>query len=258
MPDRPILLEIDPDGIAMLTFNRPHVRNALTLAAMHEFAEAVETLYHSQDQICAVIVTGAGTAAFCAGGDLNDLHDQPTEQHARRFITVMGDALLALERFPTPVIAAINGYALGGGSEIAMACDIRLVDETAQMGFVQMNLALIPGWGGGQRLLRAVGYARALDILLQAKPMHAPELVALGLAAHITPAGQALEAALSYARRIATLAPQAVRAAKQLLQSGLVQPYDAALQTERALFPPLWADEPHLSAVEKFLKKRRS
>jgi len=254
--DAPILLEIDTDGIAILTFNRPATRNALNLAAMRAFAEAVETLHHSEDQICAVILTGAGTDSFCAGGDLVELAGKPTEKDARNFITTMGNALRQLESLSVPVIAAINGYALGGGSEIAIACDVRIVDESAQMGFVQMKLALTPGWGAGQRLLRAVGYARALDILLQARPMHAPELLSSGLASQIAPSGQALTAALAYACQIATYSPDVVRAVKQLLWAGLTQPYEAALKTERDVFPALWAAEPHLSAVAKFLRRK--
>lgn len=256
MSDQPVLLEIDADGIAILTFNRPQARNALTLAAMRAFSEAVETLYHSEDEICAVILTGAGTDAFCAGGDLVELAGKPTQSDAKNFITLMGDALRRLESFPTPVIAAINGYALGGGSEIAMACDLRMVDESAQMGFVQMKLALTPGWGAGQRLLRVVGYARALDILLQARPMRPPELLSLGLVTQVAPAGQAFDAALAYARNIAQLSQEAVRAAKQLLWAGLIHPYEAALTSERQVFPPLWAAEPHLKAVDAFLKRR--
>jgi len=256
--DAPILLEIDTDGIALLTFNRPAARNALNLVAMRAFAEAVETLYHSEDEICAVILTGAGTDAFCAGGDLVELAGKPTPSDALGFITVMGDALRRLESLPVPVIAAINGYALGGGSEIALACDLRIVDDSAQMGFVQMAMALIPGWGAGQRLLRTVGYARALDILLQARPMRPPELLSLGLASQVAPTGQALAAAQAYARHIAKQPPDVVRAAKRLLWAGLTQPYEVALQSERALFPALWAAEPHLNAVAKFLNRRTS
>ncbi len=256
MTDAPILLEIDTDGIAILTFNRPAARNALNLAAMRAFAEAVEALHHSEDQIHAVILTGAGADSFCAGGDLIELAGKPTEKDARNFITTMGNALRQLESLPVPVIAAINGYALGGGSEIAIACDLRIVDESAQMGFVQMKLALTPGWGAGQRLLRTVGYARALDILLQARPMHAPELLSSGLAAQIASSGQALTAALAYARQIAAYSPDVVRAVKQILWAGLTQPYEAALKTERDVFPALWAAEPHLSAVAKFLRRK--
>lgn len=255
MDESLVLLDRLPEGIGVITFNRPQARNALNLAAMRRFAETVEAL-HGLDDLRAVVVTGAGRDSFCAGGDLVELAGMPTESDAFGFITLMGDALRRLESLPVPVIAAINGYALGGGSEIAVACDLRVVDESAQMGFVQMKMALTPGWGAGQRLLRLVGYGRALDILLHARPMHAPELLALGLASQVAPTGQALDAALTLARQIAQLPAEVVRATKRLLWAGLTQPYDDALRAERDLFPALWAAEPHLAAVEKFLKRR--
>ena len=172
-------------------------------------------------------------------------------------ITLMGDALLVLENLPVPVIAAINGYALGGGSEIALACDLRIVDETTRAGFVQIRNGLTPGWGAGQRLLRLVGYARALELLVTGRIMHAPELEALGLANRVVPTGTALNHALDFAHQIAQSPPAVVRAIKSLLQAGINQPYEAALKTERALFPPLWAAEPHLKAVETFVNRQK-
>lgn len=246
--------EKQDNGVVVITFNRPNSLNAMTLAMMDAFADAVNKLSRD-DSVRAVILTGAGTSAFCSGGDLYELSQRPTEQDARDFITVMGDALLRLERLPVPVIAAINGYALGGGSEIAVACDMRIVDEKARMGFVQIRLALTPGWGAGQRLLRMVGYAKAMDVLLHGHVMHAPEIDRLGLANKVVEEGTALEHALNFTRHIAQHPPDVVRAVKRLLQAGLHQPYDYALQVERDLFPPLWAADPHLDAVDAFLKK---
>ncbi|NDJ61738.1 MAG: enoyl-CoA hydratase/isomerase family protein [Chloroflexi bacterium] len=143
-----LLLTMDKDGIATITFNRPERRNALDTEAMVAFAEAVVALT-TVERLRAVIVTGAGTTAFCSGADLHDMSQRPTEGDAAEMVTRMGMALLALERLPVPVIAAINGYALGGGSEIALACDLRIVDEAAQFGLVHLRRGLIPGWGGG-------------------------------------------------------------------------------------------------------------
>jgi enoyl-CoA hydratase/carnithine racemase len=252
---KPVLLDIQPDNTAILTFNRPEARNALNLAAMRQFADAVDTLVR-HPTLRAVILTGADETAFCSGGDLVELSRYPTETDALDFITVMGDALLKLERLPVPVIAAINGYALGGGSEIALACDLRIVDASVRLGFVQINLALTPGWGAGQRLLRLVGYARAMEILLEGRPMTAEDLLAKGLVNRVVETGQALPAALDFARQIAVLPPDVVRSVKALLQAGLTQPYDQALQTERTIFPPLWAAEAHLKAVEAFLNRK--
>lgn len=250
-----VLLDRDTDGIAVLTFNRPHVRNALALDSMRQFQRHIETLARDES-LRALILTGAGRDAFCSGGDLIDLQDRPTEADALVFITVMGDALATMERLLVPVIAAIHGYALGGGSEIAMACDLRIVDEAAQMGFVQIRMALTPGWGAGQRLLRAVGYSRALSILLEGRPMGADELLAFGLAHQIAPRAQSLDEALALARRIIQHPPAVVAAIKRLLWAGLTQPYTKALAAERDLFPALWAADDHLRAVDAFLNRR--
>jgi enoyl-CoA hydratase/carnithine racemase len=241
-----------PDGIVILTFNRPEARNALDLETMRRFAHAVYQL-PDMDTLRAVVITGAGADAFCSGGDLAELSGYQSAEDAREMIALMGDALLALECLPVPVIAAINGYALGGGSEIAVACDLRIVDEAVQMGFVQVNMALTPGWGAGQRLLRLVGYGKAMELLLKGTRLKADELTALGLANAVAPRGEALNMALEWARGIAAAPPKVVQGIKTLLQAGLRNPYTQALNIERELFPSLWADEAHLQAVDKFL-----
>lgn len=249
-------IERSSADVVTITFNRPDALNALDLAMMTAFLTAIQAL-QTDAALRAVILTGAGERAFSSGGDLRELSTYPAAEDARRFITTMGDALLALERLPVPVIAAMNGYALGGGSEIALACDLRVVDETVKFGLVQVRMALTPGWGAGQRLLRTVGYARALDIMLHGHALTAHDLLALGLATRVAPAGQALAAAQTLAATIAALPPDVVRAMKALLQAGVNHPYEQALQMERDLFPALWAAEPHLQAVEAFLKRER-
>ncbi|GAB4520990.1 MAG: enoyl-CoA hydratase-related protein [Anaerolineae bacterium] len=245
------------NGIAIITFNRPENLNALDLATMQRFAEVIQQVKADQ-QVRVVILTGTGQRAFCSGGDLYELSQYPSEADGRHFITIMGDALLELERLPVPVIAAINGYALGGGSEIAVACDMRIVDEHARMGFIQVRLALTPGWGAGQRLLRLIGYPRAMDILLQGHVLHAPEILQIGLARKVVEAGTALQQALNMARHIADHPPDVVRGIKALLRAGLEHSYEEALRIERDLFPPLWAAEPHLKAVDDFLERERA
>lgn len=253
----PLLVELGRDGVAVLTFNRPEAHNALTFEAMYAFAEAVEQLHQWLD-LRAVVITGAGDKAFCSGADLVELAHYPTTEDARRMITVMGDALLRLEDLPVPVIAGINGYALGGGSEIAVACDLRLADDKTRLGFVHIRLAVTPGWGAGQRLLRLVGYSRALDLFISGRIVHADELLGLGLVNRIVETGTAAAHALTLAQRIATEPPEAVRAMKQLLRAGLVTPYEEALKLERDLFPPLWDSEPHVRAVEGALMRMKA
>lgn len=261
----PVHLDCDDAGIATVTFDRPAVLNALDFPAMDRFAAIVTELH----QRCAgelatqaapvrvVILTGAGRAAFCSGGDQRALAAHPSAAGGERLARTMGDALLALEQLPVPVIAAVNGYALGGGSEIALACDLRVVAEDVKLGLVQGALGLIPGWGAGQRLLRLVGYGRAIDMLLAARPYSAAELHALGVVQHVAPPGEALTAARALATRIAALDPATVRAIKGLLRDGCALPYEDALSAERARFPGLWASDAHWQAVERFLTRKR-
>jgi enoyl-CoA hydratase len=244
-----ILFEQHADGVAVITFNRPAAHNALSFEAMDAFAAAIERL-HAWSALRAVVLTGAGERAFCSGADLVELANYPTAEDAARMVGIMGDALLRLEQLPVPVIAGINGYALGGGSEIAVACDLRLADDKTRMGFVQIRLAVTPGWGAGQRLLRLVGYSRALDLLVSGRILHGDELHSLGLVNRIVETGTAARHALTLAQRIATESPAAIRAMKQLLQAGLTTPYAEAQQFERELFPPLWGSEAHAHAVE--------
>ncbi len=254
---QPILLSQDDNGIAVLTFNRPQARNALTLEAMHQFAEKIYRL-SNDSSLRVLILTGAGDKAFCSGGDLVELSQRPTADDAQTMMNFMGNALYTMRRLPVPVIAAINGYALGGGSEIALSCDMRIVDETAQMGMVQMKLGLTPGWGGGQRLLHLVGYSKAMEILLKAEVMRPPQLLELGLVNQSTPAGKALDTAMEFAEHIVGLPYQTVKGVKRLLTAGIVKPYMQAMQTERKIFPPLWEAEAHLKAVEDFLARQEA
>ncbi len=255
--NEPIQLNYAHHGkIATVIFNRPKVLNALNRAAMEQFAVIVDELQQN-DTIAVVILTGAEPQAFCSGGDLNELSKLTTQEDALDFITLMGDALHQLETLPVPVIAAINGYALGGGSEIAMACDMRIVDRAVRMGFVQARLALTPGWGAGQRLLGIVGYARAMELLLRAEAIGAEELLALYLANQIAAEGEAYLVALELAQRISGWDADVVKGIKRLLRAGITHPYAQAHRIERDIFPPLWAAQPHLDAVAEFLKQQR-
>lgn len=254
MIDDSLLVDRTDSGVAILTLNRPDARNAIDLACMRAFAAAIDELALDEG-LAAVVVTGAGDESFCSGADLHELSSFTTQEQARYFVTLMGDALLNLERLPVPVIAAINGYALGGGAEIALACDMRIADERTRMGFVHARLAVTPGWGAGQRLLRLVGYSHAMQILLRARVIYAPELDALGMVNKIVPAGESLRHALIAAEHIAAMPPEVPRSIKALLQAGINEDYEQALKTERALFPPLWASEPHQRAVDEFVAR---
>lgn len=250
-----ILYHQQPSGVGILTFNRPSAKNALDLEAMRAFMGHIHRL-QSDTSLRVLIITGAGTDAFCSGGDLVELSQYPSQDDARHFTGIMSDALLALERLHAPVIAAINGYALGGGSEIAVACDMRFMDDAVRLGFVQVKMALTPGWGAGQRLLRIIGYPRAMELLLSGKILTAQDVYSLGLANGISAQGEALKMALEFADTISQHDFDVIMGMKTLLRAGLYHPYEEALQLERDLFPPLWSADAHIQAVDAFLKRR--
>lgn len=251
MPE--ITFTLTSNGIGQLTVDRPQVRNALNWAAMQSFAESVAQAHTSPD-LRALIVTGAN-GAFISGGDLSELRAHPSKADGAQLARIMGDALLHLSALPCPVIAAITGPARGGGAEVAMACDLRVMDAETSLAFVQAKLGLIPGWGGGQRLLQVAGYATALDLLATGRVVSAAEAYALRLVQRVAPTGTALTVAQELAATISTNPPDAVRAVKRVLQTGLQIPTAEALAYERAEFPALWASEFRQAAVEKFLGK---
>ena len=191
----------------------------------------------------ALIVTG-GREAFCAGGDLYELDGFPSRADGARLSSVMAAALDRLEALPYPTLAAMEGPALGGGAEIALACDLRIMAEGASLGMMHVRLGITPAWGGGQRLLALAGYARTFEWLAAGRVLTAAEAVATGLANRAVPRGQALEEASSWARSIAANDPGAVRAVKRFLRAGVAFPAAEASAAERDEFPDLWAAPP--------------
>ncbi len=250
-----IRFQIDENGIGLVEIDRPHVRNALDWSSMERFAEIVEQAHQATD-IRALIVTGAGQA-FVSGGDLSVLQHYPLPEHGERLATIMGDALRRLEDLPYPTIAAINGPARGGGAEVAMACDLRVMAEDASIGFVHTRLGIVTAWGGGQRLLRTVGYARALELLTTGRVISPDEAYFLGMVNIISPAGEALSTAKILAGQIASNPADCILATKRFLRRGLTEPEEVALAAERAEFPALWDTEFRRQAVARFLKKSK-
>jgi len=250
----PVTLRPIEVGISVLEVSRPQVRNALDWDAMDAFAIAVEEA-HGDMNLRALIVTAAGDA-FIAGGDLKALHSCSAEDDGWQLSRKMTNALRRLEMLPCPVIAAIKGPARGGGGEIALACDLRIVAENANLGFVQVALGLVPGWGGGQRLLRLVGYSRSLDWLATGRVLSAQEMLTHGLANRITPEEDVYSQSIELARSISKNPPEAVRAIKRLLRAGVSMPPATAEGIEQAEFPPLWASDTHLDAVRSWLQCR--
>jgi len=248
-----VSLRAAQEGIAILQINRPQVRNALDWKAIRVFAECVEQA-HADPSLRALIITGTPDF-FIAGGDLKALHRYTSESDGLRLARQMGRALSRLESLPCPTIATIEGPARGGGVEIALACDLRVMSTEADLGLVQITLGLTPGWGAGQRLLRLVGYSRALEWLLIGRVLTAQEALAYGLANIGSSPRQALQEALELARKIASQPATAVQAIKRLLRAGILLSPELAAANEQTEFPPLWAAEAHLQAVEKFFRR---
>ena len=169
----PVEFETTDGSVGIITFNRPRFRNALNWDAMEKFAGIIEAAHRLPD-LRALIVTGS-QGAFCAGGDLYELDGYPRITDGIRLSRIMGDALNRLEELLCPTVAAIEGPAIGGGAEIALACDLRVMAKSAQLGFMQVRLAISPAWGGGQRLMRLVGYAQALAWLATGRMLSAAE-----------------------------------------------------------------------------------
>lgn len=243
------------DGIRVLTVDRPEKLNALNASVLEVLARAVAECEDSPDLRC-VILTGAGEKAFIAGADIGELAKlSPLEgrEHARR-----GQALLdRIADLPIPTIAAINGYAYGGGLELAMACTLRVAAENARMGLPETSLGILPGYGGTQRLARLIGPARALELVLTAeKGVTAAEAERIGLVNKVVPAGSALEAARGIARKIAGNGPVACRYAMDAIRRGLDMPLAQGQLLEATLFGLCAATKDMKEGMTAFLEKR--
>lgn len=243
------------DAVAVLTVNRPKVLNALNTQTLDELRRVMLALRHDET-VRSVIVTGAGEKSFIAGADINELAVQsPTggRDHAMR-----GQHVLDLiENMGKPVIAAINGYALGGGCELAMACTIRIAADTARIGQPEINLGIIPGYAGSQRLARLVGRGRALEILLTGDPLAAHEAHRLGLVNRVVPAGELLNEARALASTLASKAPIAVRYIIDAVNKGLQMPFAEAQAYEATLFGLVASTEDMREGTKAFLEKRK-
>jgi enoyl-CoA hydratase len=249
-----IEFSIDDGGIATLLVNRPEVRNGLDWAAMDAFAAAVNEAAQSPS-LRALIVTGGGDT-FVSGGDLKALAPYKKRRDGLRLSVVMGKALEKLRDLHCPTIAAINGPARGGGAEIAVACDQRVMAANADIGFVHARLGITTAWGGARYLLQLVGYPMALELLATGRVLQADEAKEIGLVDHVVPAGSALQAAREMAAQMAQHPVEAVRAAKRLLRFAVAYP-SVAKHAERRLFSSLWDSEYRRAAVARFLDRKK-
>jgi enoyl-CoA hydratase len=249
-----ILLDQPEAGIYLLTLNRPQALNALNSEMLNELALALAQV--AADQAARVLlVTGAGEKAFVAGADISAMRDFSTEE-ARAFSAKGMGVMHALEALPVPVIALVNGYALGGGCELAMSCDWILAAENASFGQPEVNLGIPPGFGGTQRLTRLVGRAMALELLTTARQVKADEALRIGLVNHVYAAAALRDQGLKMARTIATKGPVAVRLAKQAAQRGQDLDLANACVIESNAFALAFATADQKEGMRAFCEKR--
>ncbi|HTJ24548.1 MAG TPA: enoyl-CoA hydratase-related protein [Candidatus Limnocylindria bacterium] len=243
--------------VATVTLNRPEVLNALSVAMLDELTQTFEDLGRDAT-LRAVVLTGAGTKAFAAGADIGELHALP-DARAGEAQAVRGQATtLAIERLAVPVIAAVNGYALGGGCELAMACDVRIAAEHARFGQPEVNLGVLPGYGGTQRLTRLVGEGMAMYLCLTGEMIDAAEALRIGLVQKVVPADALLDEARRIAELISAKGPLAIAATKRAILEGAALPLRDALTMEALRFGQLVATHDFQEGSAAFLAKRKA
>ncbi len=243
------------DGVATLTVNRPRVLNALNEETLLELEGAFAEL-EAAPEVRVVIITGAGEKAFVAGGDIA-ANQAYTPLQAREFALLAQRVLDAIERCRKPVIAAINGYAVGGGCELALACDLRLAADGARLGQPEINLGIIPGWAGTQRLPRLVGRGRALELLFTGDLIDAAEALRIGLVNRVVPGSELLPEARRLAARIAAKSQVALRLCKEAVHHGLELDSARAAHLEADLFALCFATDDQKEGMRAFLEKRK-
>ena len=248
-----LLLERE-HGVAIVTINRPQVLNALNTRTLAALGAAMRTL-HADASVRAVIVTGAGEKSFVAGADIAEITGQ--RPMAARDLALHGQAVFDLiENLGKPVVAAVNGFALGGGCELAMACTLRIAADTARFGQPEINLGLMPGFAGTQRLSRLVGRGRALELLLTGRPIDAAEALRIGLVTRVVPAADLMPAARALASELATKPPLAVRHIIDAVNRGADVPFAQAEALEAALFGLCASTDDMHEGTAAFLEKR--
>ncbi len=248
------LLVSSKDGIAILTINQPQTLNSLSPAMLSELAEQVAEL-QADSTVKVVIITGAGTKAFVAGGDIAAM--QPLGPLEAREVVHKAQQLFNDIEFGKKIfIAAINGYALGAGCELALACDIRIAAEGAKLGQPEVKLGIIPGWGGTQRLPRLVGKGKAKELMLTGDMICATEAKEVGLVNQVVPAEQLLDSARAMAHKIAGKSQSAVRLIKQAVDNGMEMTIDKAFHYEAELFALCFATHDQKEGMQAFLEKR--
>lgn len=249
-----VRVDVRSDRVGVLTLNRPDRLNALSTGLARELADAIETV-RIDDSVRAIVVAGEGRA-FCAGADIGELETLDGPYGFSEFVTLLTDTLRSLARCPKPSVAAIHGLALGGGLELALACDLRIADVTAKFGAPEIKLGLLPGAAGTARLTRMLPHAVAKQMLLTGEPLWADDAAKFGLVNDVVAAGGALDAAIELAVKIASLPPLALAAAKRLVDDGGFMPLESAITLERETVSMLFGTEDRIEGIRAFLEKR--
>ena len=248
----PVLIEQATPDIVVLRLNRPQVRNALNITLRTQLADAVRT-YGSDAQTRCIVITGSDTV-FAAGADIGEMAEaDPIDVMARNvqqyWRTIMD--------CPKPVIAAVEGFALGGGLELALCADIIVAGEGAKLGLPEVKVGILPGGGGTQKLARLIGSKRALLLMLTGRMFGAAEALQMGVVSEVAPTGEALARALEIAREIAAMPPISVRQIKEIVHAGLNAPLDTALMLERKALQLQFATHDQKEGMRAFLEKRK-
>lgn len=256
VPDQPELVSLQREGdLVTLTIERPEVMNCLSFPTLRRFRMLLESLREDLSVRC-ILITGAGERAFCAGADLKERKSMPAERvpdFVRNIRALMDD----VEAMPQPTIAVVGGFAFGGGTELMLACDLRVASESAVFGLTETTLAIIPGAGGTQRLPRLIGKSRAKDLILTGRKLDAAEAESIGLVNRVAPAAQLSAMAREVAEQIASNGPVAVRAAKQAIDAGLECPQSEGLEIEARCYERVLPTQDRLEALAAFAEKRK-
>lgn len=250
-----ILLEVN-EGIAKITFNRPKVLNAMSYDVMNELSFALHEC-DQNDAVKALILTGAGEKAFVAGADISQMQES-TSVDIMKLMELGQNTLRFLEAMSKPSIAAVNGFALGGGTEIALACDIRLASENAMFGQPEILIGVLPGWGGTQRLPRLVGMGIAKELILWGGQINAQRAFEIGLVNKVVPAAELMDEARKYAEKITALPGFALKMAKNAINFGCDMPLEGGVKLELSAISQCFSTSDQKEGMKAFLEKRKA